>query len=413
MLNWANRFNIFSFLDTHGYYQPYSAQACLLGVGAFHSISPINGSAFDQLAQYQKEHRDWLFGHLSYDLKAETEGVPSRLPDRVGFDDMLFFVPQVLLQLKGDQLQIGAIGHSPNAIWEEICQCEISDPRPMEEMCIEARFTRSEYMETVQTIREHIHRGDCYELNFCQEFYAESTAIDPVQVYSRLSETSPNPFSALYKNGHRFLICASPERYLCRRGDQIYSQPMKGTVRRFPDDPEKDEALKLSLQNNTKERAENIMVVDLVRNDLSRICEQGSVNVEELCGVYSFPQVHQMISTVSGKVSADTTAAAVLRQSFPMGSMTGAPKKRVLELIEAYERTRRGLFSGAVGYIAPGGDFDFNVVIRSILYNSQRQYLSFQVGSAITYYSDPQAEYEECLLKAAAIKKVLTGIDQH
>ena len=413
MLNWANRFNIFSFLDTHGYYQSYSAQACLLGAGAIHFISRPAGAAFDAFGQFQKEHPDWLFGHLAFDLKAETEQVPSRLPDGIGFEDLLFFVPEVVLQLKEDQLLIGAIGVSPGLIWEQINSCPSTAVTPPNDPIIEARFSREEYMRSVDQIREHIHRGDCYELNFCQEFFVESVEIDPVAMYHRLSQTSPNPFSALYKNDHRYLICASPERYLCKRGDQIFSQPIKGTMPRFPNDPEKDAQSKLALQQSLKERAENIMVVDLVRNDLSRICEQGTVNVEELCGIYSFPQVHQMISTVSGRVAPETSPAAILKQSFPMGSMTGAPKKRVLELTEQYERTRRGLFSGAVGYIEPGGDFDFNVVIRSILYNEETRYLSFQVGSAITFYADANAEYEECLLKAAAIKKVLTGIDQH
>lgn len=413
MLNWADRFNIFSFLDTHGYYQSYSAQACLLGAGAIQFISRSSGAAFAAFEQFHKEHSDWLFGHLAFDLKAETEQVASNLPDGIGFDDLLFFVPEVVLQLKDDQLLIGTMGVSPAAIWEQIINCPVPVSQSASDLIIHARFSREEYMRSVDLIREHIHRGDCYELNFCQEFFVEPVAIDPVSMYQRLSTASPNPFSALYKNDHRYLICASPERYLCKRGDQIFSQPIKGTSQRFPDDLQKDEQAKLALQQSLKERAENIMVVDLVRNDLSRICEQGTVKVEELCAIYSFPQVHQMISTVSGRVAPETSPAAIFKQSFPMGSMTGAPKKRVLELTEQYERTRRGLFSGAVGYIEPGGDFDFNVVIRSILYNAASRYLSFQVGSAITFYADANAEYEECLLKAAAIKKVLTGNDQH
>jgi para-aminobenzoate synthetase component 1 len=151
------------------------------------------------------------------------------------------------------------------------------------------------------------------------------------------------------------------------------------------------------------------MIVDLVRNDLSKICSAASVKVEELFGIYSFPQVHQMISTVSGQLRSDIHFIEAIKATFPMGSMTGAPKKRVMELIEQYEQTRRGIFSGAVGYITPEGDFDFNVVIRSIMYNAASKYLSFQAGSAITFYSDPEKEYEECLLKAAAIKKVLSA----
>jgi para-aminobenzoate synthetase component I len=149
------------------------------------------------------------------------------------------------------------------------------------------------------------------------------------------------------------------------------------------------------------------MVVDLMRNDLSKICRPGSVRVDELFGVYSFPQVHQLISTISGTLEKDTSFVNIIEATFPMGSMTGAPKQRVLQLIEQYEPTSRGIFSGAVGYITPVGDFDLNVVIRSLMYNETTKYLSYQVGSGITFYSDAAQEWEECLLKASAIKKVL------
>ncbi len=150
------------------------------------------------------------------------------------------------------------------------------------------------------------------------------------------------------------------------------------------------------------------MVVDLVRNDLSKICVEGSVHVDELFGIYSFPQVHQMVSTVSGVLQTGILFTEIINKTFPMGSMTGAPKKKVMELIEKYETVKRGIFSGAVGYISPDSNFDFNVVIRSVLYNQAERYLSYLVGSGITFYSDAAAEYEECLLKAEAIKKVFT-----
>jgi para-aminobenzoate synthetase component 1 len=199
----------------------------------------------------------------------------------------------------------------------------------------------------------------------------------------------------------------SPERYLKKEGKTILSQPIKGTAKRYPDNPELDLKNLNALKDSEKERAENIMVVDLVRNDLSKICEHGSVHVDELCKVYSFPQVHQMISTVSGTLRDDVQFSDAVKATFPMGSMTGAPKKKVMELIERYEKSKRGLFSGSIGYITPYNDFDFNVVIRSVLYNAATRYLSFHTGSAITFSSDPEKEYEECLLKAAAIKKAL------
>jgi para-aminobenzoate synthetase component 1 len=168
-----------------------------------------------------------------------------------------------------------------------------------------------------------------------------------------------------------------------------------------------DEQNKEELFHSSKDRSENVMVVDLMRNDLSKICKEGTVNVDELYGIYSFPQVHQMISTISGELKKNISFSEIIQATFPMGSMTGAPKKKVMELIEQYEKTKRGIFSGAVGYISPAGDFDFNVVIRSIMYNSMSGYLSFQTGSAVTFYSDPEKEWDECILKAEAMKKVL------
>ena len=193
---------------------------------------------------------------------------------------------------------------------------------------------------------------------------------------------------------------------LKRRETNIISQPIKGTSRRNLQDSAADEFSKTQLYNSNKDRAENVMVVDLVRNDLSKLCVEGSVQVDELFGIYSFPQVHQMVSTISGVLQPGISFAEIIRKTFPMGSMTGAPKKKVMELIETYETVKRGIFSGAVGYINPAGDFDFNVVIRSVLYNQSARYLSYLVGSGITFYSNAAAEYEECLLKAEAIKKV-------
>lgn len=413
MLNWSDRFNIFSFLDTHGYDQPLSAQSCLLGVGEYASLSCPAGQAFDRLQDFSATHNDWLFGHLSYDLKNETEKLSSAHPDRIGFDDLRFFVPEVVLQLSAQELVIGVIGVTPNEIWDQINSASVNTKSQVGQVDIHSRFSREEYIDTVNKIKAHILRGDCYELNFCQEFYTETKEFNPIQAYDLLSATSPNPFAALYKNEHRYLICASPERYLCKRGQKVFSQPIKGTAPRALDDPDMDIRIKQELKASKKERAENVMVVDLVRNDLSRVCEEGSVVVEELCAVYSFPQVHQMISTISGILPESISSVEVLKRSFPMGSMTGAPKRKVLELIEQYEKTRRGLFSGAVGYFDPKGNFDFNVVIRSLFYNMNSGYLSFQVGSGITFYADAGAEFEECLLKAEAIKKVLSGKEQH
>ena len=202
------------------------------------------------------------------------------------------------------------------------------------------------------------------------------------------------------------MLSASPERYLKKVGEKVISQPIKGTAKRSFD-IEQDAFLKKELKNSAKERSENIMIVDLVRNDLSHTATKGSVVVEELCQVYTFKQVHQMISTIISKVDATVSPVEIIKTTFPMGSMTGAPKVSAMKIIEELEVTKRGLYSGAVGYFTPTGDFDFNVVIRSILYDAKKQYLSFSVGSAITAQSIPENEYEECLLKAKAMFEVL------
>lgn len=268
-------------------------------------------------------------------------------------------------------------------------------------------MAKEDYLHKIESIRQHIQRGDCYEINFCQEFYATNAQIDPLSVYRQLTDISPNPFACFYKLDDKYVLCASPERYLQKKGNRLLSQPIKGTFKRNLADAVADESLKQALTKSEKDRSENVMVVDLVRNDLSQVCKEGSVQVDELFGVYSFPQVHQMISTISGELKTGFGLAEILQASFPMGSMTGAPKRRVMELIEQYEVTKRGIYSGAIGYISPDNDFDFNVVIRSILYNATAAYLCYLVGGGITFYSDAEKEYEECLLKAAAIHKVL------
>lgn len=411
MLSWCNRFNICCFLDNQQYASSLHRYECLAAAGATHSLQVNAGdNAFAQLQSFYDVHGDWLFGHLAYDLKNELEPLASSHPDGIGFPDLFFFVPEVVLQLTGDALLIGSLTEDPAIIFQSVMEAVPPAGNPgRSDLVISPRFTRNEYLQVVQALQQHILRGDCYEINFCQEFYANDAFIDPVAVYDALCQASPNPFAAFYKTGEQYLLCASPERYMKKEGDRVCSQPIKGTWQRDALSVQGDAYNREQLYHSAKDRSENVMVVDLVRNDLSRVCVAGTVQVDELYGIYSFPHVHQMISTVSGQLRPGLPFTEAIRHTFPMGSMTGAPKRRVMELIEAYERTRRGLFSGSVGYITPDGDFDLNVVIRSIFYNAGTAYLSYQVGSGITFYSDPEAEYEECLLKAAAIRKVLDG----
>lgn len=407
MLNWANRFSIFCLLDNQQYHFEEPAFECLLAAGCKKNIELHSGNAFAELsAFYANAEGQWLFGHLGYDLKNEVEKLRSDHIDNIGFADTHFFIPEIVLRLKENTVEIFCDGEA-GSIYEAIQKTVDTKKDDCKPLNITNRISKADYITTVKKLQQHILQGDCYEINFCQEFFAEDAIVEPAQLYEKLAALSPNPFAALYKVNSRFCICASPERYLKKEGVKIISQPIKGTSKRDLQNSEKDLHNKNTLALNAKERSENVMVVDLVRNDLSRICKEGTVKVDELFGVYSFPQVHQMISTVSGELNDNTSWVDAVKATFPMGSMTGAPKKRVMELIEENEQTRRGLFSGAIGYINPDGDFDFNVVIRSVFYNARTKYLSFQTGSAITFYCDAEKEYEECLLKAAAIKKVL------
>jgi para-aminobenzoate synthetase component 1 len=408
MLNWGNRFNICCFLDNHEYHESHSSAECILAAGSLGSISENAGSAFEKLQSFYDSDPDWIFGFFAYDLKNEIESLSSQHSDGIGLPDLSFFVPRVVVQLSGSALTIGTHSDRNEQIFEEITNAPETFPHQIKKPFTNGeRYSKSEYIATVERLKEHILKGDCYEVNLCQEFFIENIEVDALSLYNTLSNASPNPFSAFYKNGQHYLLCMSPERYLKRQGSRIFSQPMKGTAKRDPDHPQQDLLIKQALAANEKERAENIMVVDLVRNDLSKICIEGTVKVDELCKVYSFPQVHQMISTVSGDLNINIKWTDAVKATFPMGSMTGAPKKKVMELIEKYERSKRGLFSGSLGYVTPEGNFDFNVVIRSVLYNALTGYLSFHTGSAITFSSDAEKEYEECLLKAAAIKKAL------
>ncbi len=412
MLNWVNRFNICCLLDNQQYANPSGRYECIAGAGALHLLITESSGAFQRLNAFQQTHADWLFGHLGYDLKNDVENLHSAHFDGVGFPDMCFFVPQVVLLLEEHRISVGLHGYDHQRVYDEIINTAIPAPTTSSAAVVQQRFSREEYIATVEQLQRHITKGDCYEINFCQEFYVESIHLDPPAMYQALSGRNPNPFAAYYRLNDRYCLCASPERFIRKDQDRLYSQPVKGTAPRYTD-PRLDEASRTSLLSSEKERSENVMVVDLVRNDLSRVCLQGSVQVTELFGIYSFPQVHQMISTISGIPDPALPVAELIRACFPMGSMTGAPKKRVMELIEQYERSRRGLYSGAIGYITPDADFDFNVVIRSMLYNAESAYLSWQTGAAITSNSDAAKEYEECLLKGLSMQSVIEGIKKN
>jgi para-aminobenzoate synthetase component 1 len=408
LLLWSQQFREVVFLDSNDYPSKYSSFDCVLAVDAFTSLQTDYHNAFDDLKQYQQQSKDWLFGYLSYDLKNDTEKLHSNNFDGLHFPDLFFFQPKKLFFLKGNQIEIHYLYLCDDELESDFhdiinYKLQTKNHKPLD---IKQRISKESYLSKVRSMLEHIHRGDIYEANFCMEFYAKNATIDPSNIYQKLNSISKPPLATFFKNNQHYLLCASPERYLRKEENKVISQPIKGTAKRFSDSV-LDENSKKELSENPKERSENIMIVDLVRNDLSHTATKGSVEVEELCGVYTFKQVHQMISTVISKVESTIPPIEILQTTFPMGSMTGAPKISAMKIIEELEETKRGLYSGALGYFTPTHDFDFNVVIRSILYNAQNKYLSFSVGSAITAQSIAEQEYEECLLKAKAMFEVL------
>ncbi|OWP83752.1 aminodeoxychorismate synthase component I [Flavobacterium davisii] len=411
LLYWAENFREVAYLKSNDYPQQYSSYDLIVAVDAFTSLKTDYINAFDDLKQYQQQTNDWLFGYLAYDLKNDIESLDSKNHDGLNFSDLFFFQPKKIFFLKGNELEIAYLNMCDDEIdsdLEEILEKRKTKNETQKSgIIIQQRISREHYIKKVNQMLTHIHRGNLYEANFCMEFYAENGKIIPSQVFQELNKISEPPFACFFKNHIHYLLSASPERYIRKENQKVISQPIKGTSKRF-EDLILDTNSKTELEQNPKERSENIMIVDLVRNDLAQTAIKGSVQVEELCTIYSFKQVHQMISTVVSEVKSTTNPVDIIKTTFPMGSMTGAPKISAMQIIEELEETKRGLYSGAVGYFTPSGNFDFNVVIRSILYNSDNQYLSFSVGSAITALSDPEQEYEECLLKAKAMREVLS-----
>lgn len=412
MLNWSRRFNIFCFLDNSNYAAAETSFDCMLAAGCKTSVFLTGDTSLEKLQQFSDDNKDWLFGHFGYDILNSNSKGGDANKNEVDFGDGFFFVPEVLLRLEDHQLIVETAYHDHQEIFNDINEQDIVIKKnaPANNIEFQTNITKDEYISVINMLRRHILRGDCYEINFCQSFSADKVSVDPLFYYQQLSDISPNPFSAFYKLNDKYCLCASPERFLKKTGTKLISQPIKGTSKRNHSDASADEQNRQHLLNSDKEKSENVMVVDLVRNDLSRICTEGSVHVKELFGVYSFPQVHQMISTIEGEVDPKVKWTDIIKACFPMGSMTGAPKVKVMELIDKYESSPRGLFSGSIGYITPGNDFDFNVVIRSMMYDDTKKIISFKAGGGITFNSDPEQEYEESKLKVEAIIRILKNV---
>lgn len=409
LLAWVQTYETFLCLDSNYYPQKYSSFNKVVAFGVHSELQTNYENAFATLDRYQKDTEDYIFGYFGYDLKNDTEKLDSNNFDGLGFPDLYFFQPEKIIFVNTDYAEFHydtSCAAEIETDLQQIHKCILSTDNNPNSVKIQQRISEKNYFSKIDKVQKHIQRGDSYEVNFCMEYFAEKATINPLSVYTQLNAISKPPFACLLRHKSHFLLSASPERFVRKEGRKIISQPIKGTIGRGKNTAEDLELIE-RLKIDPKERAENIMIVDLVRNDLSKTATIDSVQVEDLCEVYTFKQVHQLISTVTSKAKTTISPVQIIKSLFPMGSMTGAPKIATMKIIENLEETKRGLYSGSVGYFSPEGNFDFNVVIRSILYNMKKEYVSFSVGGAITAKSNPKSEYQECQLKAAAMKNTL------
>lgn len=413
LLAFSRQFQTCFFYDSNAEQNPalpmsHRSYDILLGIGKKQVVALAQNNVFNDLEAFQNKHQTWLFGYLTYDLKNEIEALNSSKYDALCLPEAAFIEPQIIITVKGNELQVISKEKeiNPSQVFEQIIATLPLPNADLPASVINPNISSREYIDAFTALQKEITYGNIYEINYCMAFEATLSHTEYEALYLNLNEISSAPFSAFVKLDSTVIISASPERFIKKIGNKIISQPIKGTARRGSTEKE-DETLIQNLLANQKERSENVMITDLVRNDLSKHAARNSVHVDELFGIYSFKQVHQMISTVSATLKEEKDYIKVIRDAFPMGSMTGAPKIMAMKLIEHYEKMKRGLYSGALGYIDPNGNYDFNVLIRSIIINTTNNKAQFCVGSAITADANAQDEYNECLLKANAMMKVL------
>lgn len=394
-------------LGGHEFPDPYGKYLMLLALDVEECIELDAGQQAFEALEGLAEQGDWWFGHLSYDLKKETHGLDSHHSSYIAWPDVYWFKPRIVCVLHRDRPNELHVYGTSSLLLPEIQELPTET---LPKVDFQSATSFETYRQHIEAIREDIRCGTYYELNHCLEFRGHCADLPILEAWNQLHEQGPAPFSALYRLREQTAMCLSPERFLARRGNLLISEPIKGTAPRGKSH-EHDEYLKKQLAEDEKNRAENIMIVDLVRNDLSMGCIPGTVKVPELCAIRSYARVHQMTSVVCGTSLPGIHAAQHLKNTFPMGSMTGAPKHEVLQHIERFESFRRGLYSGAIGYMDPSGDFDFNVVIRTLQYAQPGGRIAYHTGGAITWDSVAAQEWEECRWKAAGILNVFSKTD--
>jgi len=408
------RFDTFCVLDSNDYPASHFAQQSyelIAGIGCKSGIKLETASqdAFLLLKDFQKDKN--IFGYLAYDLKNAIEALESKKQDIKAFPDMLFFEPEILITIKNQEITI--IGQKAEwflEMWKQQEPLESTTPLPALNFTPNMDF--EQYRTNFNKAIEEIKAGNIYEMNLCTEYHtaADFTASQLIKLHVKLLEKNQAPFCGLFSCDSYWILSASPERFLKKEGNRLLSQPIKGTIKRGNTSNE-DALIQAELRNSEKEMAENVMIVDLVRNDLSRSSIPGSVCVEELFGIYAFKNVHHMISSISSLIKENVSWTEAIKNAFPMGSMTGAPKISAMQCIENLESSKRGVFSGALGYVSKNSDFDFNVLIRSLYYNEITQTLSYQAGGAITIDSEVQSEWDELQLKAESVSQLFHAVD--
>ena len=406
----VNRFKELVYAYAHKFNYQCILDSCQLNTGVysgeFELLAAIGAtqvytswSTFEQATTQGK----WLFGVLGYDVKNHFETLSSENNAIVETPELLFFEPQILLAIDKYQKVSILKGDLTLDFFDAVI---VKNKR--EVSSVSSPISHDNYIRKIEEIQELIRSGEVYELNYCVPYSHSFKAFQPILFHLDLLQKSPVPMGAYLRANQLYLCGASMERFLMKRGDTLVSQPIKGTIKKGLT-PEEDAVLIAQLKNSEKDRAENVMIVDLVRNDLNRVCKSGTVQVNELFGIYSYLQVHQMISTVKGDVLPEVSISDILKATFPMGSMTGAPKIAAMKYIEGLENFKRGWYSGALGYLAPDGNFDFNVVIRSVLCYMETKVLNYNAGGAITIDSIAEHEWMEVQLKTKAITEVLKG----
>lgn len=413
LIQWADQFEEVVWLDSNDYPNSHNNYQAILAVEAERFFRTDSIKALDELKEYRKTNKDWLFGYLSYDAANLGVTQTNQKSDLLQFSKLNFFHPRKIFILKKNRIEIHYSSEKQDEIekdWNSIN--EIIPKKPSHKklnLDVKARLSKQDYLDKVKTIISYIDQGKIAEINFCQEFYTQANLEHPLTVYQHLNKISKTPFAAYLRLNDKYVMCASPERYLSHTDGEIKAQPIKGTAKRKKKELE-DQQFRIALENNEKEVLENTIATEMIVNELYAIAEEGSVQVTELSKAYTFEQVHQLISTIVCQLHPKLEAIDAIIATYPMGSMTGIPKESSLSIIDEIENFNRSLYSGSIGYFAPNDDFDFNVVIRSILYNATTNYVSFAAGGAITALSDPEKEYEECMVKVKAMAEVLGNI---